>query len=68
MDGIPCSWKSEFRQWLGDLQPRINVYLFNAEDVAKKDRIQFLRRVSTRVNFGDDCSKMKFSGMKMVEY
>ena len=47
MDGIPCSWKSEFRQWLGDLQPRINVYLFNAEDVAKKDRIQFLRRVST---------------------
>ncbi len=40
------SWKNEFRQWIGDLEPHINVYLFNADDVAKKDRVQFLRRVS----------------------
>ena len=43
---INFSWKNEFRQWIGDLQPRINVYLFNADDIAKKDRMQFLRRVS----------------------
>lgn len=38
------NWKNEFRQWIGDLQPRIKVYLFTADDVAKKDRLQFLRR------------------------
>jgi len=40
------SWKNEFRQWIGDLEPRIKIYVFSADDVAKKDRIQFLRRVS----------------------
>ncbi len=43
---IYFSWRNEFRQWIGDLEPHINVYLFNADDVAKKDRVQFLRRVS----------------------
>ncbi|CAF3972579.1 unnamed protein product [Adineta steineri] len=38
------NWRNEFRQWIGHLEPHINVYLFNAEDIAKKDRIQFLRR------------------------
>ncbi|CAF5057750.1 unnamed protein product, partial [Rotaria magnacalcarata] len=37
------NWRNEFRQWIGDLQPHINVYLFNADDVRKKDRLQFLR-------------------------
>ncbi|CAF2881288.1 unnamed protein product [Rotaria sp. Silwood2] len=37
------NWKNEFRQWIGDLEPCINVYLFNADDIQKKDRIQFLR-------------------------
>ncbi|CAF3728884.1 unnamed protein product [Rotaria sp. Silwood1] len=37
------NWKNEFRQWIGDLEPCINVYLFSADDIQKKDRIQFLR-------------------------
>lgn len=41
------SWKNEFRHWIGDLQPRIDIYLFSADDVAKKDRVGFLRRVSS---------------------
>jgi hypothetical protein len=40
------SWKNEFRQWIGDLEPQIHVYLFSADDVAKHDRATFLRRVS----------------------
>jgi hypothetical protein len=40
------SWKNEFRQWIGDLEPCIPIYLFSADDVAKKDRIHFLRRVN----------------------
>jgi len=38
------NWRSEFRQWIGDLEPKIPVYLFSAEDVVKKDRVPFLRR------------------------
>ncbi|UJR09733.1 hypothetical protein I4U23_013962 [Adineta vaga] len=38
------NWRNEFRQWIGSLEPRIDVYLFNADDIAKKDRLQFLRR------------------------
>ncbi|CAF1123246.1 unnamed protein product [Adineta steineri] len=36
------NWKNEFQQWIGKLEPHINVYLFTADDIAKKDRLQFL--------------------------
>ncbi|CAF0981206.1 unnamed protein product [Adineta ricciae] len=38
------NWRNEFRQWIGSLEPRIDVYLFSADDIAKKDRLAFLRR------------------------
>ena len=40
------SWKNEFRQWIDDLEPYINVYVFNADDIRRQDRIQFLRHVN----------------------
>jgi transcriptional regulator ATRX len=36
------NWKNEFQQWIGKLEPQINVYLFTADDIAKEDRVQFL--------------------------
>ena len=37
------NWKNEFQQWISELEPYINIYLFIANDIVKKDRLEFLR-------------------------
>ena len=61
------SWQNEFRQWIGDLEPTIPVYLFSAEDVVKKDRVQFLRRV-TFTRSVHLSPLVSFSGTTVVEF
>lgn len=63
------SWRNEFRQWIGDLEPTIPVYLFSADDVPKKDRVQFLRRVSsTWIVVTRVVVSLFASGMKVVAF
>jgi hypothetical protein len=40
------SWKNEFHDWLHEIQPTINVYLFSNDDIRSDDREEFLRHVS----------------------
>ncbi|CAF0869519.1 unnamed protein product [Rotaria sp. Silwood1] len=37
------NWKHEFHDWLKDLEPTINVYLFNNDDIRTEKREDFLR-------------------------
>ena len=60
---LSSSWKHEFRQWIGDLEPQIHVYLFSADDVAKHDRASFLRRVGPSRSDEARVSTRWFSGM-----
>ena len=62
------SWKNEFRQWIGDLEPKIQVYLFSADDVAKHDRASFLRRVGITHSSQDLIAVLMYSGMTMAVF